>query len=148
MKKLVLLSMLSFAVLSVGCNGNAASKVDEKKLEEAKVRDKKMAELPIIEFDKVEYDFGTAKEGEKVKGTFKVTNKGKSKLVIFSAKASCGCTVPDWPKEPIAPGATAEIKFTFNTKGRSGKQTKTITLKTNTKKGAERLKIKGTISKK
>ncbi len=148
MKKIVLLLMLSFAVIFVSCSGNATSKIDQKKLEAAKERDRKMSEPPVIEFDKVEYDFGTAKAGEKVKGTFKLTNKGTSKLIIFNAKGSCGCTVPEWPKEPIAPGATAEVKFTFNTQGRRGKQTKTITLKTNTKEGSERLKIKGTIDKK
>ncbi len=146
MKKLSLLLMAFLVVSFVSCKGNATSKIKKEKLEQAKLRDQKLAEPPVIEFDKVEYDFGTIVEGEKAKGVFKLTNKGKTNLIIFSARGSCGCTVPEWPREAIAPGATAEVKFTFDSKGRVGKQSKTIRLKTNTKKGNERLRIKGNVA--
>ncbi|MBS9766296.1 MAG: DUF1573 domain-containing protein [Flavobacteriaceae bacterium] len=148
MRKLSLLILGIVVVAFVSCKGSATSKIDKEKLEQATERDKKMAEPPTIEFDKTEYDFGTVVEGEKVKGAFKLTNTGTSKLIIFSAKGSCGCTVPEWPKKPILPNETAEVKFTFNSSGRSGGQSKTITLKTNTKKGNERLRIKGIVTKK
>ncbi len=148
MRKLSLVILGIVVVAFVSCKGNATSKIDQEKLEKATERDKKMAEPPTIEFDKTEYDFGTVTDGEKVKGSFRLKNTGTSKLVIFNATGSCGCTVPEWPKKPVLPGETAEVKFTFNSSGRSGNQSKTITLKTNTKKGNERLRIKGVVAKK
>ncbi len=148
MKKLSLLILSLVVVSFVSCKGDATAKIDKEKLEKAIKRDKSLSEPPVIEFDKTEFDFGTVTDGEKVKGTFKLTNKGTSRLIIFKATGSCGCTVPEWPKKPILPGETGEVKFTFNSKGRVGNQSKTITLKTNTKKGNERLRIKGMVAKK
>ena len=77
-----------------------------------------------------------------------IKDKGKVDLIITSAKATCGCTVPEWPKDPIAPGASADLKFTFNSRGRVGKQSKSITLQTNSEKVTELIRIKGTVVKK
>lgn len=149
MKKIILLSALFLSFLVTGCKDDATSKIDAEKLESAKERDAKIELGPaVIEFDQVEFDFGEVTEGDVVEGTFKVTNAGKSDLVITSATATCGCTVPEWPKDAIKPGETADIKFTFNSRGRQGKQTKSITLKTNTEKITEILRIKGTVVKK
>lgn len=103
---------------------------------------------PEISFDKEEFDFGTVKEGEVVETTFVVTNTGKSDLVITHAQASCGCTVPEWTKDPIAPGETGNIKVSFNTSGRTNKQSKSVTLTTNTEKGREIIKISGMVTPK
>ncbi len=141
---IVLIAIVSLTAFS--CKENAASKVNVSNLETAKERDVKINEnAAVIGFDKTEYDFGTVTEGEIVEGIFVVSNDGKSDLVINDAKGSCGCTVPEWPKEAIKPGETAEIKFTFNSKGRRGKQTKTITLQTNTAKVTETLRVKGEV---
>lgn len=148
MKKRTILLLLSIVMMAVSCKDNAASKIKENNLQEAKKRDAILAKPPIAEFDTTEYDFGTITEGENTTGVFKITNKGLRDLVVISAKGSCGCTVPEWPKEGIKPGETADIKFTFNSSGRAGKQSKTITLKTNTKTGTERLRIKGFVKKK
>src|SRR5210317_1533944 len=149
MKKIFLITMVAFSMVLASCKDKATSKIDSTNLETAKERDAKI-ELgaPVIEFDQREYDFGEVIEGETVEGVFKVTNAGKSDLVITSAKATCGCTVPEWPKDAIKPGESADIKFTFNSRGRQGKQTKSITLKTNTEKITEILRIKGTVVKK
>lgn len=149
MKKILLMSAVAFSLVFTGCKDNATSKIDASNLEIAKERDAKI-ELgaAVIEFDKTEFDFGEIVEGDQVEGVFKVTNSGKTDLVITSAKATCGCTVPEWPKDAIKPGASADIKFTFNSRGRQGKQTKSITLKTNTEKITEVLRIKGTVVKK
>jgi len=102
----------------------------------------------IIEFDTKDYDFGTVNEGEVVEGIFKITNKGKTDLIITDASASCGCTVPEWPKDPIKPGDSGELKFSFDSKGRTGKQSKSITLQTNTAAVTEMLRIGGTVTPK
>ena len=146
MKKITIIciAMLSLGIIS--CKENATSKVKSSNLENAKERDEKInLGSAVIEFDKTELDFGKVTEGEIVKGTFIVSNKGETDLLILDAKASCGCTVPEWPKNPIKPGESAEIKFEFNTKGKIGNQTKTITLQTNTEKISEKLIIKGTV---
>ena len=151
MKKIaVALAFMVSAGLLVSCGqGNASSKVKKENVENAEKRDNSISQgAPVISFDKEEYDFGTVKEGEVVETTFVVTNSGKSDLVITNAQASCGCTVPNWPKEPIAPGKTGEIKVSFNTSGKPNKQSKSITLTTNTEKGREILKISGMVTPK
>ena len=92
-------------------------------------------------FQETEYDFGTINEGDVVEHIFKFTNTGKAPLVIVSAKGSCGCTVPEWPKEPIAPGATGEMLVKFNSNGKPNLQNKQVTITANTEAGKEILKI-------
>ncbi|MBK6611264.1 MAG: DUF1573 domain-containing protein [Sphingobacteriales bacterium] len=99
-----------------------------------------------IEFEGgMEHDWGNIKEGEVVNHTFKFKNTGKEPLIISSAKGSCGCTVPSFPKEPIAPGATSEIKVEFNSKGKKNQQTKTVTINANTDPNPTRLTIKSNV---
>ncbi len=84
------------------------------------------------QFEEEIYNFGTIDEGDKVTHNFKFKNTGKVPLVITNARGSCGCTVPVWPKEPIAVGETGEIEVAFNSKGKKGKQKKSVTLTANT----------------
>lgn len=86
---------------------------------------------PVIEFASLEHDFGVVHEGEKVGWYFKFTNTGDSDLIIRAANASCGCTVPEFSKEPLSPGKEGMIKVIFDTSGRTGKQSKTINIETN-----------------
>ena len=83
-------------------------------------------------FNESEFDFGNLTAGESVSHIFKFKNTGKEPLVIQNAKGSCGCTVPTWPKEPIAPGKSGEIEVKFDSKGKTGKQTKNVTITANT----------------
>jgi hypothetical protein len=101
---------------------------------------------PIIEILESEYDFGIIKQGEKASHDYKIKNIGNSDLLITSAKGSCGCTVPEWPREPIKPGNAASIKVTFDSKGKTGKQNKRVTLMTNAIPNVKILTIKGEIS--
>ena len=87
--------------------------------------------LPELSFDKLQHNFGKINQGESVSHQFVFTNTGQAELIINNAKGSCGCTVPKWPRKPIAPGESEEIKVTFNSAGKSGKQRKAITLVTN-----------------
>lgn len=102
---------------------------------------------PEMTFEKTEHDFGSFKESDgPVTCVFKFTNTGKGMLVIHQAIATCGCTVPIYPKEPIKPGESGEIKVTYNGKGRrAGEFEKNITIRANTKEQIHRLKVKGSM---
>ncbi|MGA1977819.1 MAG: DUF1573 domain-containing protein [Bacteroidales bacterium] len=95
----------------------------------------------VISFNAYEHDFGKVKEGERVGCFFTFQNNGTGSLVINSATASCGCTVPKYDKKPVAPGKTGSIEVIFDTSGRNGMQTKTITVKSNATKPVVLLKI-------
>lgn len=87
---------------------------------------------PVLKFDKEIYDFGKIKDGDKVSYSYSFTNTGKSPLIITDAVASCGCTIPSWPKKPINPGQKEAIKVIFNSAGKSGLIDKQITITANT----------------
>jgi hypothetical protein len=101
-----------------------------------------------ITFDQNIYDFGTIKEGDIVNHKFKFKNTGKNPLLITSANASCGCTVPSWPKEPIAPGASGEIDVTFNSEGKPNHAEKSVTVTANTTPTNTALLVKGEVTPK
>ena len=100
-----------------------------------------------IKFEKVSHDFGTFSESNPVQECiFTFTNVGQAPLVINQAVASCGCTVPTYTKEPIAPGKTGVIKVTYNGKGKfPGHFKKSITVRTNGKPEMSRLYVEGTM---
>jgi len=85
-----------------------------------------------IKFVATEHDFGQIQEGEKVSHVFEVLNTGKADLLLQSVKPSCGCTTPNYDKKPIRPGKKATIEVVFDSKGRPGKQRKTVMVVTNT----------------
>lgn len=101
--------------------------------------------LPFFEFVEEVKEFGTITQGESVSLTFRFKNVGESDLIISSAQGSCGCTVPEWPKEPIKPGAEGKIEVTFNSTGKQGMQNKTITLVSNTIPNTKVIAIKGEV---
>jgi hypothetical protein len=96
---------------------------------------------PAFQFDTEFHDFGEIEEGIVAEHIFKFTNSGDAPLIISNAQGSCGCTVPDYPRTPIAPGETGEIKVSFNSAGRGGKQDKQVTLNANTVPNTHVLKI-------
>ena len=98
-------------------------------------------------FDEFEFDFGEIDEGEKVSHVYTFKNDGKEPLIISNAKGTCGCTVPVWPKEPIAAGESGEIQVEFNSKGKSGMQTKRVIITANTNPATTNLTIKGKVNK-
>ncbi len=99
------------------------------------------AGVPEIEFETNIHDFGTVKEGEIVSYTFKYRNSAGGKLLITSASASCGCTVPKYSKEALAPGESGGIEVVFDTRGRQGLQEKTIAIRSNTEVSRTILRI-------
>lgn len=98
-----------------------------------------------IDFTKETHDYGTVKNGSDGTCTFEFKNTGNAPLIISNAKGSCGCTVPEWPKEPIAPGAKATIKVKYDTT-RPGVINKNVTITSNAVNSPEKMiYIKGTV---
>ncbi|EJF10509.1 MULTISPECIES: DUF1573 domain-containing protein [Pontibacter] len=100
----------------------------------------------VMTFEESEYDFGTIKQGEVVEHTFTFTNTGKTPLVIESASASCGCTAPDWTKDPVAPGQKGEVKVRFDSNNKAGQQAPTVTIRANTEPNIVRIAMKGNVA--
>ncbi len=98
--------------------------------------------LPTIDFEETEYNFGTVIQGEKVSHSFVFKNNGDGNLIISNVKASCGCTVPKWTKEPIKPGQTGTIELVFDSSNRDGKQTKSAKVYSNTQPNVMELFIR------
>lgn len=107
--------------------------------------------LTSLVFEEDTYDFGEIMEGEKVVHIYKFNNTGKEPLVISNAKGSCGCTVPEWPREPIPVGGSGEIRVQFYSKGKGkvggATQAKKVTITANTDPANTFLNIKGKVNK-
>lgn len=101
------------------------------------------SETAQIEFDDIEFNFGEVDEGAIIKHVFTFTNTGKAPLLIRSARSTCGCTVPDWPKNPIEPGGKGEISVQFNTQDKTERQEKPITITANTIPAETKVRLRG-----
>jgi len=141
-------SILAIAVIALfaftSCKKNAADSVVETNVTQAADRDSKTGEFPVMTFDEKQFDFGEITQGTPVEHIFTYTNTGKSNLVVVNAKSSCGCTVPTFTKEPVAPGA-GEMLVKFNGSGKN-QVSKTITITANTQAGKETLMIKAFVN--
>jgi len=147
MKKQQLILVLIFSVVT-SCHSTSEDKVITTDLVSSPLTANQSAEkvlTPKIQMDEESFDFGEMKQGESVTHDFILKNIGDANLIISSAKGSCGCTVPEWPKEPIAKGDEAIIKVTFNSAGKSGKQNKTVTLVTNAIPNTKVITINGNV---
>jgi Protein of unknown function (DUF1573) len=102
------------------------------------------AQGPVMTFKQTTVDYGTIAKGSDRVRTFQFTNTGTEPLIIKSAKGSCGCTVPTYPKEPIMPGESAVIEVNYDT-NREGMFTKTVTINTNETSDTHTLTIKGEV---
>jgi len=102
-------------------------------------------DLPVFEFESDIHDFGRIGQGEKVSFVFKFKNSGKRDLIISGQKATCGCTVADYPKNPVKPGESGQINVSFDSEGKKGMQTKTVTLTANTQPNTKVLTIKAEV---
>lgn len=86
---------------------------------------------PVLTFDENTFDFGDIHQGDKVDHVFKFANTGTEPLLITNIQVTCGCTAPSWPRTPIAPGQKSEIRVSFNSEGKMGKQNKVVTVISN-----------------
>ncbi|WP_245895575.1 DUF1573 domain-containing protein [Flavobacterium album] len=143
-------AMLAIAALALtSCKKeNAALRIDDATAKKAELAHAESGKLPVIKFASMDHDFGTIEEGTTVEHTYTFTNEGTADLVVSNVKASCGCTIPSYTQSPVKPGGTGEIKVTFNSSGKSGNQSKQVTVTLNTEKGTEILNFKANVTPK
>ena len=134
-------------ILLASCTNNEEQEITIDLVKSPLTADKNAKEvaMPRIEVDTDVYDFIEITQGESVSAEFVLKNIGDAPLLIRSAKGSCGCTVPQWPKEPILEGEKTIIRVTFNSAGKKGNQNKTVTLVTNAIPSTKVLTIKGNV---
>lgn len=158
LRKTLLLPVIFAAIYTLSSCGERQAATDNtsvNKLDASFVRNPYTAEgvqsdvvdlLPTMDFqDDTFYNFGTLHEGESATHTFHFVNKGKTPLLITNAAGSCGCTVPDYPREPVPPGATAQINVKFNSAGKVGHQKKTVNIFANSNKGTHYITIEADV---
>jgi hypothetical protein len=135
MRKIIIISFILIAIIASNCiNGTGKNSADS-------ASKSGFSGKSEIIFREYQHDFGKVAEGEKVSCTFTFDNKGTENLIISSATTTCGCTVSKYDKRPIRPGASGNLDVVFDTSGRNGMQTKTITVKSNASKPVVLIKI-------
>lgn len=135
---ILVLFLVGTSIGLISCNSNK----DSKEKEDLEIKSK----LPVIALiDKSEFDFGSVNEGAIVEHRFAFRNEGSLPLVISNVTASCGCTTPEWPRDPINPKSEGSILVKFNTKGKPGPQVKTISVYANTDPSVLELKLSGQV---
>lgn len=148
MRTTILITAAVITMIFASCKENASKKIQSENVEMAANRDEDGKKLPVMTFEKTEHDFGDVVQGTPVETIFKFTNTGEAPLIITDAKSTCGCTVPEYPKDKaIAPGETGELVVKFNGSGKN-LVTKIVTVTANTEKGSEKLKIKAFVKPK
>lgn len=156
MRKSTLILLALASLMTVACNSNtnsnASSESEENKINPEIINNPATANgtadttvLPVFEFAETSFDFGTLRTGASVTHEFRFKNAGKGELLISQARGSCGCTLPEYPKDPIASGGEGVIKVTFNSTGISGQVAKTITILANTIPNTKVLTISGEV---
>lgn len=137
-------------LVSCGNQGQTTTNANEGEtsVEELSAADsERSAELGVIEFEKSVFDFGKVKEGAVVDHVFKFKNTGNAPVILSQVSASCGCTTPDFTKEPVLPGKNGAIKVSFNSLGQVGTQQKIVTVSSNAENRVTTVQIKGVVEK-
>ena len=152
MKRVFFTAAIAACLAVVGCNEGGSTTTEGEETatisntdEETTVTPDNVEQITSIEFTEEAFDFGAITQGEKAEHTFKFKNTGDHDLVIVSAKGSCGCTIPKWPKEPIAPGEEGEMFVVFNSEGKKGKQHKKVTVVANTEPATTVVALRGEV---
>lgn len=101
-----------------------------------------------LKFKQEKHDFGTITEGTVATYSFEFTNTGKTPVVISNVQPSCGCTTPDWTREPVMPGKTGKVTASYNSAGRPGNFNKTVTVMNNGQVSQIVLSIQGNVAAK
>ncbi len=96
---------------------------------------------PKIYFAETSFDFGEITQGDKVEHIFEFENTGNEPLILTDVRTTCGCTAPEWPREPVIPGTKAQVRVVFNSTGKIGIQNKVITIMSNAVNSPARVKI-------
>ena len=149
MKKLLIFNLILFLIGFTSCQDSAAKKIintnNTKSTEVSQATSN--TDGPVMTFEKTSHDFGTINEGDRVTTQFSFKNTGNSDLIIVDARGSCGCTVPNYPKnKAIKPGESETITVNFDSSNKPGMQQKSVTLSANTSSGREMLRIKANVT--
>jgi hypothetical protein len=139
------ISLLVVVLIFIGACNNKKQNNAAAMAESSEPSNQELKEYGIFEFDSTEYDFGEVIAGEQVVHSYKFKNVGTAPLLIEKATATCGCTVPEFPKEKIPVGGAGEIVVKFNSKNRKDRQSKMITINANTKPPLTHLKLVGVV---
>ena len=134
--------MLSVCLLTACDSSGDKEKLSTDLVTNPKSATEESNKRPIMEFERTEFDFGKILQGEVVSYSFRFTNTGNAPLIISGVEKSCGCTASDYPRNPIDPGKSGEIKITYDSKGHHGFQTKVLVVKANTMPAQNVLRIK------
>jgi hypothetical protein len=134
------MAVIMVAALIIGSCGRSQQGTEKNQLSDT-------TGTAMITFNSPEHDFGKVKAGEKVGCIFTYTNTGDADMVITSASASCGCTVPKFDRRPVPPGGSGTIEVVFDTSGREGMQTKTVVVQSNAENNLVILRIIADITK-
>lgn len=135
--------IFAFTLLAfISCNNKSKDGIETDSVSNTASANGETGDKPEIKFEEEVFDFGPITQGEKVSHAFTFKNTGNKNLIISGASGSCGCTVPEWPKEPIKPGASAKINVVFNSEGKSGIMDKTVTIITNCEPSTRVIRIK------
>ncbi|HEY9178501.1 MAG TPA: DUF1573 domain-containing protein [Flavipsychrobacter sp.] len=156
MRNFVALSLLTIVLVACGDSNQSKSDAQEKdgllsadlvtNPHSAKGLDTAIYnQLPTMDFEDTVHHFGNLEEGVKASYSFEFVNNGKTPLIVSAAKGSCGCTVAEYPRDPVHPGASGIIQVLFDTYGKPGHQEKSIALTTNSKRGVHMLYIKAEV---
>jgi hypothetical protein len=135
--KSIVITFVLVGIVLLSCNQDKKESSDKGGIETGGIAE--------IKFDTTYYDFGNLIQGEKVVYTFKFKNTGTANLMIEDAYSTCGCTIPNYSKEPIAPGEVGRIEVLFDSSGKHGVQYKTVGLKLNTKRKEKSLNIRANV---
>ncbi len=100
-----------------------------------------MVDGPSITFEETSFDFGDIYQGDKVEHVFKFENTGSQPLIITNVQTTCGCTASEWPREPVLPGESANLKVSFNSASKYGRQNKIISIISNAVSPLNQVKI-------
>ena len=130
MTRTIYVSLLAVSLLLGGTGCTNRRDANGQPVGEANAIAGKSAKIDFVE--KGVHDFGAITEGDTVEHTYKFVNNGELPLVINNITASCGCTTPDWPRDPVAPGGESAVRVRFNSRGKQGQQRKTVTVYANT----------------
>jgi len=155
MKKYLFVSAVALTAFMFSCNSETASTyaaaettlVAPEATAETALPTNVVTEFTSMKVDRMEHDFGKIPDTAPVETSFVITNTGDKPLLVTNAQGSCGCTVPEYPKEPLAPGESRDMKVSFNPNGKEGVNNKTVTITANTEPATTIINIKSDVIK-
>ena len=155
MKKYLFVSAVALTAFMFSCNSETASTdaaaettlVAPEATAETALPTNVVTEFTSMKVDRMEHDFGKIPDTAPVETSFVITNTGDKPLLVTNAQGSCGCTVPEYPKEPLAPGESRDMKVYFNPNGKEGVNNKTVTITANTEPATTIINIKSDVIK-